>query len=150
MKSLNFYYVKQKENELKKLEEKKAKLSREIVQETSELENSKENLEKLKLENNMLKEQYGNLKKLIKSRGIILDIENNRYNIKEWDNLYIKRKTSRFFILSRNEEEIYSLGNATCMLMEDMFSAGCSCSIVVIRVTAKWLKLQIRFIKKEA
>jgi hypothetical protein len=149
MKNLNKYYIKQKESELKKLDEKKARLSQEIEQENSRLIANKENLEKLQFENTMIKQQYKSLKNMIISRGIILDIENNNYNIKEWDNLFVEKKGGRYVVSYKNGEEVYSFEKDMQILLKDLFSEGYSCSLVVIRVTFRLIKIQLRFIKRE-
>lgn len=149
MKNLNKYYIKQKESELKKLEKKKVKFSQEIELENNKLKNNKECFERLKFENTLLKDQYNNLKDMIISRGIILDIENKNSNIKEWDNLFVENKGNYYVASFKGGEEVYSFEKDMCNLLKDLFSEGCSCSIVVIRVTSKLIKIQLRFIKRE-
>lgn len=147
MKDLNKYYIDQKDNELKKLEERKLKLSLEIEQEKERLRENQESFEKLAFENNMLMEQYNSLKKMIIGRGLILEIEKNNLNIKEWDNLYINKKGSKLTVINKNGDELYSFEKDQCIILRDLFSQGYCCSLVVIRVTAKIIKVQLRFIE---
>lgn len=149
MKNLNKYYINQKESELKKLEKKKVIFSQEIEKENKRLKNNKESFERLKFENALLKDQYNNLKDMIISRGIILDIENKSSNIKEWDNLFVENKGKHYIASFKGGEEAYSFEKDMCNLLKDLFSEGFSCSVVVIRVTSKLIKIQLRFIKRE-
>ncbi len=149
MKNLNQYYIKQKESELKKLEKKIGMLSKEVEHTDDKLKANKESFEKLKFENTLLKDQYNSLKDMITSRGIILDIENNNSHIKEWDNLFIENKGSRYVVSYKGGEEVYTFEKDMYILLHDLFSEGCSCSLVAIRVTSKLIKIQIRFIKRE-
>lgn len=147
MKNLNKYYIEQKESEFRRMEKKKLRLSREIEQESRMLTNNKDKFERLKLENESLKNQYKNLKDMTVSRGIILDIENRNNKIKEWDNLLIEKKVNRFIVLTKDREEIYSLEKDIFPVFQDLFSEGYSCSVVVIRVNPKLIKVQLRFVK---
>lgn len=147
MKNFNNYYIKQKENEFRKLEEKKFKLSREIEQENIKLINNKEKLERLNLENEQMKNQYNSLKDMAINRGIVLGIENKNYKIKEWDNLFIEKKGNKYILLTKNREEIYSLEKDDFLVFQDLFSEGYSSSVIVIRVTPKLIKVQVRFVK---
>ncbi len=147
MKNLNKYYIEQKEKKFKKLEEMKLKLSQEIEKEEGRLKINRESLEKLKFENTLLKDQYSRLKAMIIDRGIVLDVDNNNYKIYEWDNLNIEKKRDEIFILSKYGEELYSLKKDTVVVFKELFSEGYSCSLVAIRVTAKLIKVQLRFRK---
>lgn len=150
MKKLNKYYIKHKESELKKLDEKKARLSEEIGQERSKLNANRLSLEKIKSENTLIKDAYKNLKNMIVSRGIIFDIENNSYNIKEWDNLFVEKKGSKYVVAFKNGEELYNFEKDHYILLQDLFSVGYSCSLVVIRVSSKSIKIQLRFINEKS
>lgn len=149
MKNLNKLYVSQKENELKKLEDKALSLESQIQKEKESSEAHKGELDKLQYENNQLMSQYNMLKNMLIQMGILLDIENKSYNIKEWDNLYLKSKTNRYVVISKNEEEIYFFDKDTSCILQDIFTEGYSCSLVVIRVLSKNIKAQLRFISEE-
>jgi hypothetical protein len=148
-KFLNINYVKQKENELKRLEAKKIKLSQEIENEESRGKSVRGQYERLKFENMQLKTQHEELKKMIVSRGIIMDIENKGYNIGEWDNLYLEKKASQYFIVSKKGEELYSLEKNESIIIKELLSEDYICSLVAVRLAKKYIKIQLRFLRKE-
>lgn len=146
---LNRYYIKQKEKELKRLEAKGKQLEKFIETEKLQLEQSKIKLEKLNKENIYLKEQETRLKNMIIHNGILLDAENNSYNINEWDNLYIIKKNYNYIILSADNEEIYTLEKDISFIIDDLVKNNYTLSIIAVRVNPKYIKLQLRFTKKE-
>ncbi|ERI93888.1 hypothetical protein HMPREF1982_01340 [Clostridiales bacterium oral taxon 876 str. F0540] len=149
LKLLNRYYVKRKEKEIKDLEALALKLSQNIEEEERKRQGYELNLEKTVYKYNELKSLYNNLINMVLSRGIILDIENVNFNIKEWDNLYIYKKSGKYFIKDKNNIDYESLDKDTSELFEEIFDKGYNYSIVVIRVTKRLIKIQIRFYKKE-
>ncbi|MCM0650713.1 hypothetical protein NBE98_20325 [Clostridium swellfunianum] len=149
MKNLNKYYIKQKENEFSKLEEKKLKLSREIEQEKEIFKTNEEKLGKLEIQNLQLRDQYNSLKKIIINRGIVLDIENNRYDIKEWDNLYLEKKGNKYVVVLKGGIVIYNFESYVYEILKDLFEEQLTSSLVVIRITPRLIKVQLRFREKE-
>lgn len=147
LKFLNKYYIKLKENELKKLELKKIELTEAAEAEESKIQDNKIQLERLQNENLILKEQYGRLNNILIARGIILNIEKNNYDIKQWDNLYLNRRGVKYIITSKKGEELYALDKDISLILDEIFKDGYGCSIIVVRVTVKLLKIQLRFIK---
>lgn len=149
MKNLNRFYVEQKENELKKLEEKAASLENQIQKEENTAEKNREEFEKLQFVNAQLREQYNKLKTMIIGMGILLDIENNNYNIVEWENLYLKRKGNKYNIVNKDETELFVFDKDISSILQEISKDGYSCSIVVIRIYAKIIKVQLRFLQQE-
>jgi|GEM_PF-1093328 len=148
-KFLNKYYVKNKEKEIKKLEDLKLKLSEDIEKEKLIQQKNEISLKKITSENSELNSQYNNLLNMAVNRGLIFDIENTNFNIKEWDNLYIYRKSGKYYFKDKNNIDYGSLEKDITELFDDIFKRGFNCSIVVIRVESKAVKIQVRFFKKE-
>jgi hypothetical protein len=149
MKNLNKFYIKQKESELKKLEEKALNLEKKIQEEESTAAKQREDFKHLQLENNQLKSQYHTLKNMLIGMGILFDIENNNYNFKEWDNLYLKKKGNSFLIVDKSEDELKVLEKDISIILQDIFDEEYSCSLIIIRVLPRSIKVQMRFIAKE-
>lgn len=147
-KFLNQYFIRRKEKELKRLDINKEKLSESIENEKEISEIYTEHLQKEQEENLLLKKQYDKVKDAVVNRGIILDIENNNYDIKEWDNLFLYKNGTKFSVVSKKQEDLYVLDNYMNGVLEQFSSANYSFSVVVIRVTKKIIKAQIRFVKK--
>jgi len=145
---LNKYYIRQKENELKKLEAKKNELTKALQTEELRKKELLPELSKLKNENMYLKEQYNNLKNIVIKNGISLSFENINFNIKEWDNLILHKSGSNFIVTTKSGEEIYLLERKYAEVVEEILEEGYIYSLVVIRVTSKLIKCQLRFIEK--
>jgi hypothetical protein len=146
---LNKYYIRQKENELKRLEAKKDELTKALQSEEVRKKDLIPELSKLKNENIYLKEQYKNLKSIVIKNGICLSFENISFNLKEWDNLMLRKNGSNFIITTKYGEEIYLLERKYAEVAEEIFQEDYTYSLVVIRVTSKLIKCQLRFIEKE-
>lgn len=148
-KFLNKFYVKNKEKEIKRLEDLKLRLSEDIEKEKLKQQNNEISLEKMTRENRELNSQYNNLLYMTVNRGLIFDIENTNFNVKEWDNLYIYKKSGKYFFKDKNNIDYGSLEKDITELFDDIFKRGFNCSIIIIRVTDKVVKIQVRFFKKE-
>jgi hypothetical protein len=149
LKGFNKYYIRYKESELKSLEDEKAKITQEIEQQKVLNDRTRIELQKLSFENEQLVFNYNSLKATIVNRGLIIDIENNNLDIKEWENLYLSKKSTKYCIVTKKNKEIYYFNKDTGMLMEAIMKEGYSCSIVAIRITNKVVKVQLRFLRKK-
>jgi hypothetical protein len=147
LKFLNQYYIKQKENEIKKLENKKSELISSCEAETLNLKNNELELERLNGENRYLNEQLSKLKQLILENGVIISIEHSSYHFKEWENLLLSMKGADYTICSKKGEELYKLDEDYKCIIEEFFKERYNYSLVIIRVESKTLKLQLRFLK---
>jgi len=136
--------VKKKEKELELLEHKKEQYQREIESKQMELRNNREILEKLQYENMMLKDRYNSLKRVIKERGLIIDIINDKFSVKEWDNLIATKEGDFFIIYSKRGERLKELDKDTTNILEEIIREEGRYSLVVIRVDSKHIKILFR------
>lgn len=148
-KSINKYYVEQRDKELKRLDLKRTELLKQLETEKVSLEENRKSLEQVNAESLQLKMELENLRNLLINRGLILDIENHGYDIKEWDNLNLVKRKGLYAVTTKKDEELYTLDRPTSEILADIFNSGYSYSVIVVRVGVRHIKLQLRFVKQE-
>lgn len=136
--------INKKEKELQLLEHKREVYLKEIEKQEEALKRNRESFEKLEYENMLLKDRYNSLKRVIKERGIIIDIINDNYAIKEWDNLSINKEGDFFIVFSKRGERIKELDKDTTELVEEIIKEQGRYSLVVIRVDSRHIKALLR------
>jgi hypothetical protein len=144
---VNDYYIKSKENEMKKLDEKKISLEKQISVLKEELDNNKRLLSKKENESQLIEQQYEGLVRMVESKGITFEIENKNYDIKDWDSLNLAKRGSNYIVMSKKGDELEILDRETSFILRDLLNEKTSYSFVVVRVTSKSIRAQFR-IKK--
>jgi len=143
-KYINDHLVKKKEKELELLEHRKEEYEREAESKQKELTRNGEILEKLQYENMMLKDRYNSLKRVIKERGLIIDIINDNFYVKEWDNLSLSIEGDFFIIYSKRGEKLKELDKDTTSILQEIIREEGRYSLVSIRVDSKHIKILFR------
>jgi len=136
--------IEKKEKELQLLEKKKGMYTKEIEKQEEILKRNKENLEKLEYENMLLKDRYNSLKRVIKERGVVIDIINDNYAVREWDNLSLNKEGDCFIVYSKRGERIKELDRDTTGIFEEIIKEQGRYSLVAIRVDIKHIKALLR------
>lgn len=136
-------FIKQKENIIQNLDQKKDLYEENIKNIDKILKNNREIEKKLKFENAILSDEYNNLKRLFKERGLIIEIFNNNYDLKEWDNLFLKKVDDKYIITTKKDEILKVFNEETSNIFDECISDSEAYSIVIIRVTAKNIRAQM-------
>ena len=144
VKTINERLINKKEKELKSLDKKKEIYEREFEKQEELLKRNRAELEKLEYENMLLKDRYNSLKRVIKERGLIIDIINDNYSVKEWDNLSFNKEGEYFIVYSKRGEKIKEVDKDTTEILEEIIREGGRYSLVVIRVDNKHIKTLLR------
>jgi len=139
------HLVNKKEKELQALENKKEMYLKEIAKQEEALKRNRQFIEKLEYENMLLKDRYNSLKRVIKERGLIIDIISDNYSIKEWDNLSFNKEGEELIIYSKRGERLKELGKDTTEILEEIIKEQGRYSIVVVRADGKHIKALLRF-----
>lgn len=139
----NKFFIKQKEELIKNLDNKKKLYEEEKKKIEKRLNNNIESEKKIKFENSILKEEYDNLKKMLKERGLIFEIFNNHYDIKEWDNLFFKKEDGHYIITTKKGECVKVFNEEVSAIIEESINELKAYSMVVIRVTTKNIRIQL-------
>lgn len=147
-KGVTEYYINQKNSEILKLEKKRNKYNENILKIKNALVKNKHLLEELQSNNDILKEEYNNLKKNLMQRGLIIDIINKNYHIKEWDNLYAVKNSKNYIVTNKQGEELLVFDSGFSHILHEVMGDTYFCSIVVTRVSEKNIKAQLRINKK--
>lgn len=144
---VNDYYIRAKENEIKKLDEKKISLEKQIIAGKEKCDENKKLLAKIEMENQALKQQYVNLVQMVESKGLTFDIANNNYDVKEWDSLILAKRGLSYIVLSKKGDELEILDKDTSIILKDLLKEKTNYSFVVVRVTSKTIRAQLRINK---
>lgn len=147
--SFNKFYIKLKEKKLNKLDNVREKIEKELETEKLKKIELNDKFVRINAENGYLNMQYSNYKRTIIDNGITFSFENENFNIKEWDNLQLRKSGNSFAFLSKSAGQIFSIENIHAQIVDEILKEGYSYSLVVIRVTRNLVKCQLRFIKNE-
>ncbi|NFO98454.1 hypothetical protein FDC62_09590 [Clostridium botulinum] len=99
-------YIKKKENQIESLKNKALNMNKNIEKEIDTMKKNKQVLEKLKQKKSMLLNQYNYLLNKVKYEGIFINIRNNNYSIKQWENLFIIKQNKEFIIVNKKGEHL--------------------------------------------
>lgn len=144
---VNEYYIRAKENEIKKLNERRIDLEKQILLGKEKLDENKVILTKKEMESQLLEQQYESLVRMVENKGLLFDIPNSNYDIKEWDGLTLAKRGSSYIILSKKGDELEVLDKDTSYILKDLLDEKTNYSFVVVRVTSKNIRAQFRINK---
>lgn len=101
---------------------------------------------KIKEEEEEANTSIRSLLRIVESRGIIFNIYNKNFQVKEWDHLNIEKINNLYRIISKKGESLYTLTEKYSDAV-DYIVGNYSYSIVVIRMDSYSIKAQLRIIK---
>lgn len=134
-----------KEKRIFKIENKGASLSLKIKKEKIKFEEALKIKEKLKAEDEEYEKMYKSLVRILESRGIILNVHNRNYKIREWDNLSIKKINGLYGLVNKSREnEIIYLFQKRYIGTIEHIVRNYRCSIIVTRMDKQYIKMQLR------
>ncbi|WP_051541953.1 hypothetical protein [Clostridium lundense] len=139
---LNKYYVKRNQNKIKELDIKNEKCEKKIKDTQQSIEKNEHILEKLKEENKDYKIKYERLKQIFYERGLVITIVNKGYSVKEWDNLYFKKRSNLLAIYLKDNEEVKIFNKEITLVLEELLQ-GKNHSLVATRVDEKSIKVKL-------
>lgn len=138
-------YNDSKNRRISNLDGRKEKLKLKINNEQNDFKQLIKEKEKLKEENKRVNSVFNSLVAILKSRGIIFDIPNKNFQVREWDNLHIKKSDNSYSFVNKSGVCLYVLDKKYCETM-DYIVKNYSYSIVVIRKNPHSLKVQLRIV----
>lgn len=107
----------------------------------------KENeINKLQKQNQELDKKCFILKQLILKNGLTFSIVSKNYNVKEWDNLYIKIREGFLVITLKDGTEIKTIENFKSRSLQSLLKEH-KYSIVVTRIEGNLIKAKLYFSK---
>lgn len=139
---LSKYYARKKENKIKELDNKKKEYKRKIINIQQLIEEKTHRINKLRKENKKYKIKYERLKQIFYERGLTINIINKNYNIKEWDNLYLRMESNLLAIYLKDGKEVKLFDEGTTMILEELLKDK-DYSLVATRVYEKFIKVQL-------
>jgi hypothetical protein len=136
-----------KKNKIKVLDNKKKNLRIKLEEELSKFNNLLNLREKLKKEDERYNEIYDSLVKILKSRGILFNIHNNNFKIKEWDNLFIKKINNLYVLMNKSGESLYTIEEKYNDAIEYIID-NYTYSLIITRKDGNLIKSQLRILEK--
>lgn len=105
-------------------------------------------INKLQEQNVELEKKYFMLKEIMLRNGLTFSIINKNYNVKEWDNLYIKIKEDFLVITLKDGTEIKTIENFKSKVLKSLLNDH-QYSIVITRIEGNLIKGKLYFSKQQ-
>ena len=141
----NSYYVNNINNKINTLDLKKQQYQQQITQKNKVLQQNNASIQKLKFTNNLLKDQYKGLIRLLWQQGIIFEICLSEYIPEQWENLFIVKVSKGYEIKTKTGHILMMLDNDIANIIQDI-DKNDSHSLIVIRIMHKIALVQLRFV----
>ena len=138
------YYLDNINHKMEKLDLIKNQHEMQIVSKKELLEDNKTSIQKLKFTNDILKDQYNGLIRLIEKQGLIFEVNFSGYVPHEWENMVIVKLTKGYQIQSKTGNVLLKLDEKYSKIIGDINKKKFQ-SLIVIRVTDKTSWLQLKF-----
>jgi hypothetical protein len=142
LKYMSNLYIKLKENKLKSIDSRIEKLQDKIQQEKKAIEDSRMLLDRLEAENTLLDTEYLHHLDAFEKGGKIISVKNYNFNISQWENLHLKKKSPCYVLQTRGEQNIYTFNEDMNDFLEYLLTLNYS--IIVLSVDKSRITLQFR------
>lgn len=127
------------------LEKEKLNIESKISEKQKNISIEKENLDNLIKEKNKVTAIFNIRKKILLNKGVIFTVE-NKYGLKQWDNLFLKKKEKLFWVVDKNGRTIHIMDQELSEIIRDFLKENIGISVLVIREDKRTLFIQLRFI----
>lgn len=127
------------------LEKEKLNIESKISEKQKNISIEKENLDNLIKEKNKVTAIFNIRKKILLNKGVIFTVE-NKYGLKQWDNLFLKKKEKLFWVVDKNGRTIHIIDEELSEIIRDFLKENIGISVLVIREDKRTLFIQLRFI----
>lgn len=141
----NNYYINNINNKINTLDLKKQQYAEQISQKNKVLQYNNSAIQKLKFTNDILKDEYQSLIRLLKQQGIVFEISFSEYMPVQWENLFIVKSSKGYEIKTKAGSTLMMLNDDISNIIQHIDKKD-SYSLIVIRITNKVALVQLRFI----
>lgn len=135
-----------KYKEINYLNNKKEELQVKIQKELEKFNEFTRLQKRLKVDEENANTSLNSLLRILKFRGIIFDVYNKNFKVKEWDHLHIKKVNGLYSFMSKSGENLFTLSKKYNDAVEYIVN-NYSYSVVVIRIDSYLIKAQLRIIE---
>jgi hypothetical protein len=140
----NSYYLNNINNKINTLNLKKQQYEEQITQKNKVLMHNNSVISKLKFTNDILKDQYQGLIRLLEQQGIVFEISLSEYKPEQWENLFIVKTSKGYEIKTKTGNTLMMLDDNISNIIQDIDKKD-SYSLIVIRITNKVALALLRF-----
>ncbi|WP_315120724.1 hypothetical protein [uncultured Clostridium sp.] len=142
LSNFNKFYTERNKKKIKEIEGKNIELEEKIKEMKEFVQSEQMKLEDIESENNSIKEQFKRTKDIFFHRGITFTVIDKGHGIKEWDNLYINKKSGLWIVQTKEGEDIKVLDKDTSNILEEILKDK-NYSLVVTRIEDKFIKIKL-------
>ena len=135
-----------KQKQVNVLDNKKKNLQIKLKNEVSKFQELLNIKESLKKEDERYDETYNSLIKILKSRGILFNIHNNNFQVREWDNLFIKNINGLYMFMNKSGDSLYVIEEKYNDVVKYIIN-NYSYSVIVTRIDINSIKVQVRILE---
>ncbi|WPC39246.1 hypothetical protein [Clostridium sp. JS66] len=139
-------YSKSKKKQISELDNKKENIKVKLEEELSKFNNLLNLRERFKKENEKYNDVYNSLIEILKSRGIIFNI-NNKSELQEWEKLIIREVNSLYVLVNKKGESVHSIDKNYSDTIKYIIN-NYYYSVTVIRKDGNLVKAQLRILEK--
>ncbi|MBP2033690.1 integrase/recombinase [Clostridium algifaecis] len=140
-------YDKSKKSKIKNLDSRINELNTKIETQGKKYNENLSLMENIKKKENELDKTYKLLIKILKSRGIIFQVNARNLIVQEWQNLYINKANGNYNLVDKESNIICEIGNNFHDFISHILK-NYSYSVLVIRKDEYFITLQLRIIEK--
>lgn len=142
------YYINNQKKRINKLDFENKILKENIEREKRKKEYQEMVFEKEILKNDLLKSRYDKFIKRVENRGIIINVLNLEYKISIWENLYLYKNGNNIYSICNREKKPIRVFSKNESKIIDKELKRFDYSLIVIDVTSRNVKIQLRLNRK--
>lgn len=143
----NRSYVCKINDYMKKIDDNKIKLEKEVEKLNSQLFLKLEKYNELVKNKKDLEQKYEQFLNFIINRGMSFEVNNSYHNLKQWDSIQITFEKNRVIFGDKKGQVIKIIEDLQFIIIKDMLDMGYSGRAIVIRIQEKIALIQLRFNK---
>lgn len=143
----NRNYVCKINDYIRKIDDNKIKLEKEVEKLNSQLFVKLENYNELIKNKRVLEQKYEQFLNFIINKGMSFEVNNSYHNLKQWDSIQITFEKNRVIFGDKKGQVIKIIEDLQFIIIKDMLDMGYIGTAIVIRIQEKIALIQLRFNK---
>ncbi|MPM57829.1 hypothetical protein SDC9_104652 [bioreactor metagenome] len=143
----NRSYVCKINDYMRKIDDNKIRLEKEVEKLNSQLFAKLEKYNELVKNKKDLEQKYEQFLNFIINRGMSFEVNNSYHNLKQWDSIKITFEKNRIIFGDKKGQVIKIIEDLQFVIIKDMLDMGYSGRAIVIRIQEKIALIQLRFNK---
>ncbi|WP_291574008.1 hypothetical protein [Clostridium sp. UBA4548] len=143
----NRNYVCKINDYIRKIDDNKIKLEKEVEKLNSQLFVKLENYNELIKNKRVLEQKYEQFLNFIINKGMSFEVNNSYHDLKQWDSIQITFEKNRVIFGDKKGQVIKIIEDLQFIIIKDMLDMGYIGTAIVLRIQEKIALIQLRFNK---